>query len=65
MDIKELVREKVFAEIIAERDGMILSQHHQIEALMKEIEALRVEKNPAGHTDKAIKFEEKEMATNV
>lgn len=41
MDIKELVREKVFAEIIAERDGMILSQHQEIEALSKEIERLK------------------------
>ena len=41
MDIKELVREKVFAEIIAERDGMILSQYQKIEALSKEIERLK------------------------
>ena len=41
MDIKELVREKVFAEIIAERDGMILSQHQEIEALSKEIERFK------------------------
>ena len=43
MEIKELVREKVFTEIIAERDGMILSQYQQIEALLKEIETLKKE----------------------
>ena len=41
MDIKELVREKVLVEIIAERDSMILNQHQEIEALSKEIERLK------------------------
>ena len=40
MDIKELVREKVFAEIIAERDGMVLSQHQEIEALSREVDRM-------------------------
>lgn len=43
MEIKELIREKVFAEIVAERDGIILSQHQQLEGLQKEVEAMRGE----------------------
>lgn len=43
MEIKELIREKVLAEIIAERDGIILNQHQQLETMQKEIEAMRGE----------------------
>lgn len=41
MEIKELIRERVLTEIIAERDAMVLSQHQQIEALQKELEQMR------------------------
>lgn len=44
MEIKELIREKMFAEIIAERDGIILNQHHQIETLQEEIKKLTASK---------------------
>lgn len=43
MEIKELIREKVFAEIIAERAAIILTQHEQLMATQKEIEAMRAE----------------------
>ena len=33
----------VLAEIIAERDGIILTQHDQLLALQKEIETMRAE----------------------
>ena len=43
MEIKDLIREKVLAEIIAERAGMILDMNQQIGALQKENEALKKE----------------------
>ena len=43
MQIKDLTREMVFAEIIVERDGIILNQHQQLETMQKEIEAMRGE----------------------
>ena len=49
MEIKNLVREQMLAEIIAERDGMILEMNgtigkkdEEIEALRQEIEKLKV-----------------------
>lgn len=43
MELQELVREKIFAEIIAERAGIILTQHQQIEIMQKEVEVMRAE----------------------
>lgn len=43
MELKELIREKVFAEIIAERAAIILTQHEQLGVMQKEIEAMRSE----------------------
>ena len=43
MQVKDLSREMVLAEIIAERDSIILTQHQQIEAMQKEIETMRAE----------------------
>lgn len=41
MEVRELIKEKVLVEIVAERDGMILNQHQQLESLQKEIEAMK------------------------
>lgn len=43
MELKELIREKVLTEIIAERAAIILTQHEQLTAMQKEIEAMRAE----------------------
>lgn len=43
MELKELIREKAFAEIIAERNTMLLNQHEQIEGMAKEIAGLKAE----------------------
>ena len=43
MTAKEISREMMFAEIIAERDNIILTQHQQIEAMQKQIEIMRAE----------------------
>ena len=43
MTTKEISREMVLAEIIAERCSIILTQHQQLEAMQKEIEAVRGE----------------------
>lgn len=43
MELKELIREKGFAEIIAERAGIILMQHEQLTAMQKESEAKGLE----------------------
>ena len=43
MTTKEISREMMFAEIIAERDSIILTQHQQLEAMQKEVEAMRTE----------------------
>lgn len=43
MELKELIREKIFAEIIVERDGIILTQHQQLETMQKEVEVMRAE----------------------
>ena len=43
MTAKEISREMVLTEIISERDGIILTQHQQLEAMQKEIEAMRAE----------------------
>lgn len=43
MTTKELTREMVLVEIIAERDGIILTQHEQLENLKKEVAALIAE----------------------
>lgn len=43
MEIKELIREKVLTEIIAERAGIILTQHEQLGVMQKEIETMRAE----------------------
>lgn len=41
MELKELSREIVFAEIIAERGRIIINQHNQIGAMQKELEQAR------------------------
>lgn len=42
MELKDLLREKMLAEIISERDDIILNQQKIIEELKKEIEFLKM-----------------------
>ncbi len=41
MEIKDLIREQILVEIIAERDGIILNQQKVIEDMKKEISDLK------------------------
>lgn len=46
MELKELVREKVLAEIVAERDDIILNQHQQILQLQGQVKQLTEKYEP-------------------
>ncbi|MCK5577843.1 MAG: hypothetical protein KAI14_05940 [Dehalococcoidales bacterium] len=54
MRIKDLEREQMFAEIIAERDGMILEMNGIIGEKEKEIEALKQENEKLKHINEEL-----------
>lgn len=45
MEIKELVRERMFTEIIAERDNMVLDLNEQVNNLKTQLGALQEQLN--------------------
>ena len=54
MRIKDLEREQMFAESIAERDGMILEMNGIIGEKEKEIEALKQENEKLKHINEEL-----------
>jgi cell division protein FtsB len=55
MEVKDITRERMFAEILAERDGMVLDLNNQVSQCHAQIEQLQREKEALATENEAHK----------